>query len=164
MSSIVGERFEGTSADPASNIDARLILYRLAWHQFADSPFVGTGWTALRAPSEAIFGGPISFAHNWYLSALQIAGLLAVPMLIVFTVLVFRSIRGAGLYGAPVAAAFVASMIEPVMEGYVGALVIGTILLSVYRSQQSRAAAREVSGAAASVRGGSGAQTLSDRV
>lgn len=163
MSSIVGERFEGTSADPASNIDARLVLYRLAWQQFADSPFVGTGWTALRAPSEAIFGGPISFAHNWYLSALQIAGLLAVPMLIVFTVLVFRSIRGAGLYGAPVAAAFVASMIEPVMEGYVGALVIGTILLSVYRSHQSKVAEPKTPDITGSTRGRSGARALNGR-
>lgn len=124
LTAVVDERFSGTSADPATNINARIDLYRLAFADFLHSPFIGTGWTGLRANSEMLFGSPISFAHNWYLSAVQIGGLLALPVLAAFTYLAFRAIRMGRLFGAAVLAAFSASMIEPVIEGYVGSLIL----------------------------------------
>ncbi|CAH0220518.1 hypothetical protein SRABI121_02960 [Microbacterium sp. Bi121] len=144
MNIVVGERFENTSADPAYNIDARWGLYRLAWDEFLRSPLFGTGWTGLREVSPALLGSPITFAHNWYFSALQIAGLFALPMLIVFTWLTLRGVIGAGVYGAPVAAAFTAAMIEPVMEGYVGALVIVSVLVISSRVRDDRQAEKSV--------------------
>lgn len=134
MNAVSQQRFATTAADPSSNIDARFVLYRLALSDFISSPLVGTGWTALREETASLFGSSVSFAHNWIFSALQIAGVIAVPSLLAFIALVAFSVRRASLFGAPAAAAFTVAMVEPVMEGYVGALIICAALASAASS------------------------------
>lgn len=124
-----------TAASPAGsqNINARVDLIKAAWRQFTSNPLTGSGWWALRA--EEIAGAQISYAHNLFLSFLQIAGVAGGVALIVLAVLGWSAFRGSLLIAPFLIAASVLLMTDPIMESTNGGQLIwaassaGTALL-----------------------------------
>lgn len=114
--------------DPGSNVDARLSLFHMAWEAFVSSPFTGTGWLSLREPSKEILGADISYAHNFFLSFLQIGGLLGLAFIAVFCHFALRCWRTCVTLRPALIAGFAISMSDPFVESAVAGFVMWTIL------------------------------------
>lgn len=115
------------------NVDTRFTLYELAWRQFLEHPFTGTGWASFRDASLNAAGQIQTFAHNLVLSMLQIGGLLAMPYLVGLFCLAISALRRGGPYAAAIGAALALSMTDPFFESTVGNLiVIPIIMVAVY--------------------------------
>jgi hypothetical protein len=119
------------------NVDDRFVLYRLSWEQFLGSPGWGTGWTSLRGPSAHALGSPQSFGHNFFLSFLQIGGLLALPFIVCIVVMAVLVVFKGGLLGASAAAALTIAMTDPFFEGTAGSVVSLAVIIFALRQQRN---------------------------
>jgi len=116
------------------NVDIRIAFWDEAWSEFLSSPLMGTGWATFRSVTADAFGMNQTFAHNLFLSFLQIGGILAVPFLAAVLALFLSALRRSAWLVAPVAAAFAISMTDPFFEGTVGNLLaIPPAVVAAYR-------------------------------
>jgi len=120
--------------NPETNVSGRLSLLRLAWSSFEQSPVTGTGWLTLRtAPGVAYH---YSYAHNLFVSFLQIAGVFGALFLLLLLREAWRAVRADPAMGAAIVAALAMSMTEPFFEGTAGAMVAWA-LIAYSRSAQT---------------------------
>lgn len=130
--------------DPLANNKARIDLFSSAWEQFKSSPLMGTGWYAMR--DVLIPGGVESFAHNFVLSFLQIAGLFGAVAVLIILYLTMRGFWARSSYVGASAAVLVVASLDPFLEGAQGSLVgwlaIGMAWFAIptARADQPRAA------------------------
>lgn len=116
-------RFSESAAGGSPNIDARFSLFNMAWNEFLTSPIFGTGWTTLRDASAEQIGASNSFAHNFFLSFLQIGGLLALPLFIYVIATWLIAVSSGHPLSAAATASIALSMTEPSFEGLIGATI-----------------------------------------
>lgn len=117
------------------NVDDRFVLYRLSGEQFLSSPIWGTGWTSLRGPSKEALGAPQSFGHNFFLSFLQIGGLLALPFIVCVIVMAILVVIKGGVLGAAAAAALTIAMTDPFFEGTAASVVALAVIVFALRQR-----------------------------
>lgn len=124
----------GQNQQAAVNVDARFTLFRLGWEEFIGNPLLGTGWVSLREVSAPLFGAGHSFAHNVFISFLQIGGALGAVYLVILAVLVASSLKTGNVMSGAIAAAVAISMTDPFFEGYVGAIIgVSALVVCLHR-------------------------------
>lgn len=123
------------------NIGDRFTLYHLAWKDFISSPVTGRGWLAIRSESISATGLESSFAHNFFLSFLQMGGLCALPVIIIVLSGIISLYKSGSPMWPAALAGFALSMTDPVFEGWVGGLTMWTLLIGAsfaYHSNNSQ--------------------------
>jgi len=106
------------------NVSTRYALFRLAWNGFLSSPLTGQGWATFRDVTRDSIGEPITFAHNLLLSFLQIGGILAVPLLVIIVRWTILAAKHRPEMLPAIAAGIALAMTDPLLEGFVGGLVM----------------------------------------
>ncbi|WP_082497280.1 O-antigen ligase [Arthrobacter sp. Leaf137] len=137
-------RYQGSS-HANSNIESRFILFDAAWRDFLSSPIIGNGWVSFREISASAVEEQ-SFAHNLFLSFLQIGGVVfGLSSVIIVLTLMVLAIRRNWLIAPAVAAAFTISMSDPFFESTVAnLLVLSVIFLTLGRIGANPVLANEV--------------------
>lgn len=115
------------NAQVYENVDTRFGLWSLAWKAFLDSPFSGSGWEHFRTISANL--EQQTFAHNLFLSYLQIGGLVfGLPLVIMLIRLWIRSSRRFRPIGPALLALFAISQTDPYTEGSVGGITVWLVV------------------------------------
>lgn len=127
LEAVTQERSTG-GYDPSANVDARFTLYRLAWEEFVEHPFAGTGWLGLRELAQFELNFPISYAHNLFLSFLQMGGVLGLFFLVVFSSFAWKCWRCHADLRPALIAGLAISMSDPFVESPVAAFLMWTLL------------------------------------
>lgn len=142
LSKVEELRYQGSSHANA-NIDSRLLLFQAAWNDFLHSPIVGNGWVSFREVS-ALAVEEQSFAHNFFLSFMQIGGVLfGLTTVFVYLAVMIRAIRKSWLIAPAISAAFTISMSDPFFESTVANLLTLSAVFLAIRSDPSK---RETTG------------------
>lgn len=121
------------------NVDTRFRLWSSAWNAFQDAPLVGSGWAHFRSISANV--EVHSFAHNLFLSYLQIGGLLfGLPLLVIMLTLGVKGARRFRPIGPGLLAAFAITLTDPFTEGTVGGLTVWAAVAFAFTVPQSKPA------------------------
>jgi O-antigen ligase len=162
-------RYQGSShAD--SNISTRFTLYEAAWEDFTKSPLVGNGWVSFRSVSAAAVEQQ-SFAHNFFLSFLQIGGMaFGLTTIIAFLILFVLAMRRNPYFMPAISAGLAISMSDPFFEGTIGnVLMIAISSLALFanhpanglRRSQPRVVGKQLVGSSGPLRNGSKGRLVS---
>jgi O-antigen ligase len=126
-------RYQGSS-HATSNIESRLKLFDAAWRDFVESPWIGNGWISFRSVSARAVEEQ-SFAHNFFLSFLQIGGIfLGLLTIVTFLVLMIKAVARNSYIAPALCAAFAISMSDPFFESTVANLLtLSAVFVSLAR-------------------------------
>lgn len=133
ISTLENVRYQGSS-QATSNIESRLKLFEVAWANFLESPWIGNGWISFRSISASTVEEQ-SFAHNFFLSFLQIGGIaFGLVTIITFLALMVRTLGRNPRIAPALFAAFSISMSDPFFESTVANLLtLAAIFASLTR-------------------------------
>lgn len=131
MDLIASQRYAASSQVDV-NIDARFTLFGAAWQTFLTSPIGGSGWAGFRETTSGL-AAQQTFAHNAFLSYLQIGGLLfGVTTLVVLVVTAVKAARKWPTVIPALMAIAAISMTDPFTEGTVGGMITWSTLAFAY--------------------------------
>lgn len=127
-------RYQG-SRHSSSNIDSRIKLFGAAWEDFLGAPWVGNGWVSFRSVSANAVEEQ-SFAHNFFLSFLQIGGItFGLATVVAILVVMIRAVRRRPHIAPTLCAAFAISMSDPFFESTSANLITFAAIFSTTLSR-----------------------------